>query len=94
MLRDLVIFKKNVRVNKGVEDDKDPDGKGIGSQTCPHAQNGTRVVIALQQTCVLSLEQDDDGVNDFVVLGEVKEVGPVMKVFVPQFLLSVAPLTH
>jgi hypothetical protein len=65
-------------VNEGVEDDKDPRGSGLGNQTQPHGKNGSSVVVTLQQARVFSLEQYDDGIHNFIVLGKVKEVGPVM----------------
>lgn len=62
-------------VDEGVEDDEDPDGRGHVSDAGPHAEDGAGVVVALEEGGGSSLEQDNDGVEDLVVLGQVEEVG-------------------
>lgn len=61
-------------VDEGVEDDKDPDWGGHVSNSGPHAEDGARVVVALQQGGRSALEKDDGGIENLVVLGEVEEV--------------------
>lgn len=79
-------------VDEGVEDDKDPDGGGLVVDAGPHGDHGAGVVIGLEERRAAALENDDDGVDDLVKLGEVEDVAPVAEGAVPEGLISVAVL--
>lgn len=65
-------IKVHQRVNKGVEDDKDPDRRRLEPDTAPHAHHGARVVVALQKRRWPALQQDDRRVQHFVELRQVE----------------------
>lgn len=68
-------------MDERVEHHKDPDWGRHVSNAGPHAEDGTRVVIALKEGGRTALEKDDDGVENFIVFGEVKEITPEGETF-------------
>lgn len=64
-------------VDEGVEHDEDPDRRRHEPDPRPHAQHGARVVVGLQQRRRSALEEDDDGVEDLVELGQIEQIAPV-----------------
>ncbi len=50
------------------------------------------MVVGLKQGRAAPLQDDDDGVDDLVKLGEVEEVAPVAEGAVPQALIRIAVL--
>lgn len=79
-------------VDERVEDDKDPDGGGLVVDAGPHGDHGTGVVVGLEEGGAAALEDDDDGIDDLVELGEVEDVAPVAERTVPERLVSIAVL--
>lgn len=79
-------------VDERVEDDKDPDGGGLVVDAGPHGDHGAGVVIGLEKGRAAAFEDDDDGVDDFVELGEVEDVTPVTERAVPEGLVSITVL--
>lgn len=71
-------------MNTRVEEHKDEDGRAHVSNTDPHADDGSGVVVALQVTGLLSLHQDDDGVDNLVKLAEVEDPAVECESFIPQ----------
>lgn len=55
-------------MDKGVEEDKDPDRSGLVADTGPHGEHRTRVVVGLEEGRAATLEEDDGGINDLVEL--------------------------
>ena len=80
------------RVNKRVEDDKDPDRGSLIVGTGLHGDHGSSMVVGLKEGRTTALDNDDDGINDLVELGEVEDVSPVTERAVPERLVSVAVL--
>ena len=79
-------------MDKAVEADKDPNGRRLGLGTPEHRHNSAGMVERLQERGLFALEEDDHGVQDLVVFGEVKDVGPVVKERRPEFGVGVTVL--
>jgi hypothetical protein len=70
-------------VDTRVDLDKHPDGRGHVTHASPHGQHGTGVVVLLEGGATLALDQNDDGVENLVELGEVEPPAPEGKALVP-----------
>lgn len=55
-------------MHKGVEQDKDPDGRRTVTDTRPHGNHGTSVMVGLQERRSTTFQKDDGGINDFIIL--------------------------
>lgn len=60
-----------------------PDWSRHVANARPHAQHGTGVVVRLQSGATLALQNDDDGVEHFVELGQVEDPPPEGKTLIP-----------
>jgi len=80
------------RVNERVENNKDPDGGGLVVDAGPHGDHGAGMVVGLEEGRATALDDDNNGVNDLVEFGEVKDVAPVTERAVPERLVSVTVL--
>ncbi len=56
-----------------VEEQKDEDGGGRVTVSSPHAEDGNGMVVRLQVANGFTLEDEDDRIDDFVLLGDVEE---------------------
>lgn len=72
------------RVNEGVEQNENPDRWRHISNTGPHAQHSTSVMVGLQETALLALRDDDQCVDHLVELGQVEQPSIVREAGVPQ----------
>ena len=88
----LTIVAVHDGMDEGVEDNKDPDGSGLVVDAGPHGDHGARVVVGLEKRGATALEEDDNGVDDLVELGQVEDVSPVAEGVVPEALIGVAVL--
>ena len=70
-------------VDAGVNLDEHPDRRRHVAHSSPHGQHGAGVVVLLESGATLSLNQNDDGVEDFIELGEVEPPTPERKSLVP-----------
>lgn len=77
-------------VDQGVENDKDPDWWRGESNSGPHGEHCTCVVVGLQKGGLLALGQDDEGVDDFVEFGEIEEEAKVGETLFPDSFVDVA----
>lgn len=66
-----------------VDLDEHPYRRRHVAHASPHGQHGAGVVILLESGATLSFDENDDGVEDFVELGEVEPPAPERKTLVP-----------
>lgn len=71
-------------VNTRVQEAEEPDSWSHIAHTSPHAHHRTSMVISLQSRRSLSLGQDNNGINNLVKLGKVKEPSIESKTLIPK----------
>lgn len=71
-------------VNQGVDPHEHPNGRAHEADASPHAEHCTGVVVGLQSGAALALGDDDEGVQDFVELGQVEPEAPESETLVPE----------
>jgi len=67
-----------------VDQTEDPDGRRHETDTSPHAQHSTGMVIGLESAAALPLGEDDERVENLVKLGEVEDPAPEGEALVPE----------
>lgn len=77
-------------MDKGVEEDKHPDGCRHVADASPHGHHGTGVVVGLKGRAELALGEDDEGVDDLVELAKVEDPTVEGKALVPEAARDVA----
>lgn len=70
-------------VNTRVDLNEHPDRWGHVAHASPHGKHSTGVVVLLEGRATLSLDQNNDGVEDLVELGEVEPPAPESKTLIP-----------
>lgn len=68
------IISIHQQVDERVEHHEDPDRRSGIADSGPHQKHGTRMVVALKQGRWSALEKNDDGVPNFIELGQVEKV--------------------
>jgi hypothetical protein len=88
----LTIVAVHDGVNERVEDNKDPNRSSLVVDTGPHSNHCTSMMISLKKRRTTTFKDDDNGINDFIKLGEVEKVSPVTKSIIPKTLVSITIL--
>jgi hypothetical protein len=60
-------------VNKGVNENKLPDGSRHVTHASPHAEHGSSVVVGLESRTELALGENDESVENLVELAEIED---------------------
>jgi hypothetical protein len=60
-------------MDEAVHEDEHPDRRAHVSNTCPHAEHGSGMVICLQGRASFSLCQDNEGIENLIELAQVKK---------------------
>lgn len=71
-------------MNRRIELDEDPDGRGHVADARPHAHHGTGMVIGLEGGAALAFGENDEGIEDLVELGQVEPPAPEGQPFIPE----------
>lgn len=71
-------------MDERVEEAEDPDGRGHVTNTTPHSQHSSRVVVGLERRAHLALGENDQGVEDFVELAEIENPSVECQTLVPK----------
>lgn len=70
-------------VDQRVENTEEPDGRGHETNSSPHANHSTSVMVRLQKAALLSFGNDNGGINNFIELAQVEQPSVECKTLLP-----------